>query len=306
MPKLYMLIGISGSGKSTWAQNMATYSEREVIVCSSDDLRAELFGDVNEQGRNPELFEELHKRVINALIEDCIVCYDATNLSSKRRAAFLNLVRTKVADCQCEAIIFPVLPKVALERNAARKRHVPEEVILRQIRQFEMPQWYEGWDNIHIWGQLYNKIETLDMIATLKDLPHDNSKWHARDVLNHTMAVYDAMCKLKPYDKVAQFTALLHDIGKPYTKVFHNSRGEPTSEAHYYGHDNVGAYLSLLVNKGVYGHVEEIDIRVAQLIALHDKTWGNDGKYWDKIKQKLNPADVKLLETLRDIDREYN
>lgn len=306
MPKLYMLVGISGSGKSTWAQNMAVYSEGEVVAYSSDDLREELFGDVNEQGRNAELFEELHKRIIKALTKDYIVCYDATNLSSKRRMAFLNLVRTKVANCQCEAIIFPVLPEVALERNAARERHVPEEVILHQLRQFEMPQWYEGWDNIHIWSQLNNKIKMLDMIAALRDLPHDNSKWHARDVLNHTMAVYDAMCKAKPYDKIAQLTALLHDIGKPYTKVFHNSKGEPTAEAHYYGHDNVGAYLSLLVDKSFYGYIEETDIRIAQLIALHDKTWGDDGTYWSKLKEKLDPLDVGILETLRDIDREYN
>lgn len=306
MPKLYMLVGVSGSGKSTWAHHMAVYSDGEIVVYSSDDLRAELFDDVNEQGRNAELFEELHKRIIKALIKDYIVCYDATNLSSKRRESFINLVRESVSNCQCEAIIFPVLPKVAFERNAMRERHVPESVILRQLRQFEMPQWFEGWDNIHIWASYNDKIKMVDMIATLKDLPHDNSKWHSRDVLNHTMAVYEEMKRKRPDDKVAQSVALLHDIGKPYTKVFHNAKGEPTAEAHYYGHDNLGAYLSLLVEKSYFGYVEEIDIRIAQLVALHDKTWSNDGKYWNKIKQRLNPLDVKILEELRDIDREYN
>ena len=37
----------------------------------------------------------------------------------------------------------------------------------------------------------------------------------------------------------------LHDIGKLYTKEFRNYKGEPTEVAHYYGHENLGAYLYL-------------------------------------------------------------
>ena len=306
MPKLCILIGVSGSGKSTWAQNQVVHSGEEAIVFSSDDLRAELFGDVNEQSRNAELFNELHKRIINALYQNYTVYYDATNLNLKRRMTFINEVKSKVANCCIEAMIFPVLPKTAFARNNMRARHVPEEVIMRQFKQFEMPQWYEGWDAIHTYAPLNTKIKLLSILRGLRDIPHDNSKWHRRDVLNHTIAVYDIMCWWEPYDRIAQLTALLHDIGKPYTKVFHNSRGEPTDVAHYYGHDNVGAYISLLIDKEMYGHVEETDIRIAQLIALHDKTWGDEGQYWEKLKPKLNELDVKILETLRDIDREYN
>ena len=39
--------------------------------------------------------------------------------------------------------------------------------------------------------------------------------------------------------------ARYHDIGKLYTKRFENTRGEKTKIAHYYGHENYGAYLFL-------------------------------------------------------------
>lgn len=39
--------------------------------------------------------------------------------------------------------------------------------------------------------------------------------------------------------------ALLHDIGKKYTKRFADSKGNATEEAHYNSHQNVSVYLSL-------------------------------------------------------------
>ena len=40
------------------------------------------------------------------------------------------------------------------------------------------------------------------------------------------------------------FAALIHDIGKPYTKDFHDAQGNPTPEAHFYQHQCVGAWMS--------------------------------------------------------------
>ena len=79
--KLTMLIGVSGVGKSTFAKQLKDAGEIDLII-SSDALRAELFGDENEQNRNNELFNELHNRIRKALKEGKRVGYDATNLSS--------------------------------------------------------------------------------------------------------------------------------------------------------------------------------------------------------------------------------
>ena len=54
-PKFYILVGLSGSGKSSY-----NFGE-EIIKISSDALRAELYGDENDQTHNSEIFNELHK-----------------------------------------------------------------------------------------------------------------------------------------------------------------------------------------------------------------------------------------------------
>ena len=40
------------------------------------------------------------------------------------------------------------------------------------------------------------------------------------------------------------FAASIHDIGKPYTKNFYDAKGNLTSEAHFYQHQCVGAWMS--------------------------------------------------------------
>ena len=84
MANMIMMVGIQGSGKSTFAKNMKDY-----VVHSSDELRKELFGSVNYQEKNNELFDELHKRIINDLKKGKNVIYDAMNISYKRRILFL-------------------------------------------------------------------------------------------------------------------------------------------------------------------------------------------------------------------------
>ena len=56
-----MMVGLVGAGKSYKAQELS--EEYNATIFSSDELRAELFGNVNDQSHNQELFVELHKRI---------------------------------------------------------------------------------------------------------------------------------------------------------------------------------------------------------------------------------------------------
>ncbi len=64
----------------------------------------------------------------------------------------------------------------------------------------------------------------------------EQNKWHAYDVWGHTMGVLDAM---RP-DPVLRVAALLHDVGKPKTRVL----SDKTSDYTFYDHERVGAGIA--------------------------------------------------------------
>ena len=59
------------------------------------------------------------------------------------------------------------------------------------------------------------------------------------------MAAAEKYAKVHEYSEKLIKICRLHDIGKLYTKEFRNYKGEPSRIAHYYGHENLGAYLYL-------------------------------------------------------------
>ena len=54
-PTLYIMCGLSGSGKSTIATQIANENPNTVIV-SSDAIREELTGNENDQSKNEDVF----------------------------------------------------------------------------------------------------------------------------------------------------------------------------------------------------------------------------------------------------------
>ena len=66
MSTLYILIGLPGSGKSTWAA-----MQKDCIVLSSDEYREKLFGDATDQAHNAEVFNALRKDVVKYLKAGC-------------------------------------------------------------------------------------------------------------------------------------------------------------------------------------------------------------------------------------------
>ena len=87
-----MLVGLPGSGKSTYAAEQ--HEKYGTHVCSSDAIRAEL-GDVNDQSNNEKVFQILHRRIKDYLRNGESVIYDATNIKSKRRRAFMAELKEK-------------------------------------------------------------------------------------------------------------------------------------------------------------------------------------------------------------------
>lgn len=144
-PDFIMLVGISGSGKTTIAERYASLM-KDVIVLSSDAIRAELWGDENCQHNPKKVFEIMNARTIENLKKGISVIYDATNLISSRRQQLIQKVKHYCKKTTCVFVDKTI--KECLKNQFKRKRRVSFDVIRKQYHQLEVPTYEEGWDEI--------------------------------------------------------------------------------------------------------------------------------------------------------------
>lgn len=290
-----LLVGIPGAGKSYYANEVASLDSNTVIV-SSDDIRQELWGDVNDQQNPSAVFDEMFIRTVDAMKKGKNVIYDATNLSSKTRKATLERLRKAIGKnflATCTVITCSI--SECKRRQNMRERKVPDEVIDRMVRQFQVPWYNEGWDSIYVFN--YGKKQNIDrehqrMLGESHDNPH-----HTRSLEMHCA---ECEVQMKEFFKVVDWNdefnsiaqdmlieaAYHHDIGKHKTKAFVDSKGNSTNEAHYYNHENVGAYLWLSSDK-IGNWSREMFLFIGLLIQWHMQPYflcDADGDYRAKFR----------------------
>ena len=242
IPKMIMMCGLVGSGKTVKAQELA--EQYNATVFSSDALREELFGNVNDQSHNQELFVELHKRIKECLRAGHSAIYDATNISYKKRMAFLAELKNIPSEKICVPMATPY--EECLKRNVERERKVPEYVIKRMYMNFNIPYWYEGWDDIQIEYGNYEGYYFSPLNFFNKYINYNQHNSHHELTLGeHCLRTSLHIFQKTPNDFTMIFAALTHDCGKPFCATFKNKKGETTEECHYYDHQFVGAYNSL-------------------------------------------------------------
>jgi len=237
MSKLFMMIGLPASGKSTIAKEIAESEDAEIV--SSDKIRKELFGNEEVQLDNGQVFKIVHNRLIDGLKAGKNMIFDATNINYKKRRAFLQTLNK--LDVIKVAILIATPYEECIERNSKRKRKVPEDVIKNMYHNFYIPQYYEGFDDIQT---KYNS-DHIFFFDDLEDIKQDNPH-HSLTVLKHCKKVEEILVKERnEINTSIIFAGRLHDIGKLKTKTFINCKGEQTDIAHFYNHEKVSAYDSL-------------------------------------------------------------
>lgn len=142
-PTLYILVGLSASGKSTKAKELAI--KHNSIIVSSDSIRGEL-GDVIDQSNNNEVFRIFHQRIKDNISNNINVIADATNITIKSRHSIIESVKN--IDCNIVGIVIDKPIDRCIEDNINRPHPVPEYVIRRQFNNFQMPTLNEGFDII--------------------------------------------------------------------------------------------------------------------------------------------------------------
>lgn len=280
-PKLIILCGPPGSGKTTYATK---YIEEhpDTVHLSSDRIRKELHGDESVQDNPGEVFAIMQKRATTGLDFGYSVIYDATSMTRKDRAGIIALC-PKFAKIECHIIWAPI--ETCIERDAARERTVGKAVIDKMLKRFQAPYYDEGIDEIKIirhdsWD--WEGHEYAEQCFVNMRIPHDNPH-HTLDIANHCYEAEKYLWNNDDEDLI--FAALRHDIGKPYVKAFIDSKGNPCENAHYYQHQCVGAWMS-------YGF-GSITPYSAWLISTHMDPFLNT-KYYNKLPTYLKEK-VDLL-----------
>lgn len=275
--KIIVMCGLPCSGKSTISKELA--EQYNATIFSSDELREEMFGDINDQTHNQELFVELHRRIKECLRNGKSALYDACNINYKRRMVFLQ--ELKNIPCEKICVLMATPYEECLKRNNERERKVPEHVIKRMYCSFNIPYWYEGWDDIQIeYGEFdgyYGK--PVEFYNNYKNYNQNNSH-HKLTLGTHCQR---ACLQINPRASITvAIAAYIHDCGKPETATFVNSRGLTTEECHYYNHQYVSGYKALLFDIS-----NPLDVAIMAMWHMQPYFWEKDNneKQHNKYRQ---------------------
>ena len=312
MKTLMMLVGPSYCGKSSFAEMMKKLAPERVEIFSSDAIREEIYGDAGCQDDPAKVFEILHERIIKCLKEkeDVVAIYDATNLSAKRRRSFLTSIR--FIACRRACVVFPMSLDELLARVPLRDRKVPEEVLIKQIKNFQCPQKCEGWDDIVIefQGEGYNDVELMEKCKNFDQ----HSKHHSLTLYEHMkktaeIASTDGFVKFDVNDPEVVndaykllVAAYFHDIGKLITQEF-----DKNGEAHYRNHHYASAYMwlcmkgtkKLLADKKL---TQQDLLDVAFLIQNHMEFYFRDKRGMYHLRCDTTPTLYESLKVLHAAD----
>ncbi|MFJ3901326.1 polynucleotide kinase-phosphatase [Streptomyces sp. NPDC090025] len=146
---LVVLIGATGSGKSTFAQRHFKPTE----VVSSDFCRGLVADDENDQGASKDAFDVLHYIVGKRLAAGRLAVVDATNVQREARRQLVELARRY--DVLPIAVVLDLPEQVCADRNARRadRAHLPRRVIQRhraELRRSMKGLEREGFRKVHV------------------------------------------------------------------------------------------------------------------------------------------------------------
>jgi polynucleotide kinase-phosphatase len=170
---LVVLVGVSGSGKSTFARTRFKPTE----VVSSDFCRGLVADDENDQSATPDAFDVLHYIVGTRLRRGLLTVVDATNVQQEARASLVKLARDH--DVLADAIVLDVPESLAAERNRQRPdRDFGPHVVARQARDLRrsMPRLKrEGFRRVHV----LRGADAIDSAVVARERPwNDRTEAH--------------------------------------------------------------------------------------------------------------------------------
>jgi predicted kinase len=150
MSKVYVLVGVPGSGKSTWIANQLW--AKDCVIVSTDDYVERFAGRMGKT--YTEVFDTVMKRCVRLMMrrveraraQGKDIIWDQTSVSVfSRRKKFATL-----PDYEHIAIVFDTPEWAELKRrlDSRKGKHIPRKIVKSMIRSFEMPTEEEGFKEV--------------------------------------------------------------------------------------------------------------------------------------------------------------
>jgi predicted kinase len=150
MPRCYQLIGVPGSGKSTWIKNQDWALGLTVV---STDMWVEIYA--KEQGKTySEVFNDYMPTAVDLMAEQVVfarehghtIIWDQTSTTIASRARKFRML----PDYEHIAVVFPSPSRIELKRRLDSRpgKEMPDVVIEGMLVSFENPTEEEGFSEI--------------------------------------------------------------------------------------------------------------------------------------------------------------
>lgn len=149
MPKVYVLVGVPGSGKSTWVANQDW--AKDCVYVSSDKHIDEYATSMGKTYN--EVFKEYATTAVKMMLDDVVeareagkdIIWDQTSVNVKSRKKKFSML----PDYYHIAVVFPTPdPEEHARRLNRPGKHIPEDVLQSMINTFVMPSEEEGFKEI--------------------------------------------------------------------------------------------------------------------------------------------------------------
>lgn len=154
MKKLYILIGLPGSGKSTWTKNFLAKQEEPFVIVSSDDIIEEKCAEAGlNYSQGFEKFVgfatgEMKRRAKAAAAAGHNVIWDQTNMTPKSRKDKIGMFE----GYQRNAVVFSITDDELFRRLKLREsqtgKSIPAFVVKNMAKSYQAPTKAEGFDSI--------------------------------------------------------------------------------------------------------------------------------------------------------------